>query len=53
VQRALSGAGYYRGAIDGVIGPRTRAAIRAYERDNNLSPDGELDDNLLNALGVG
>jgi hypothetical protein len=32
LQRRLSRAGYYRGAIDGILGPQTRAAIRAYER---------------------
>src|SRR5437762_6902348 len=33
VQRRLAQAGYYHGAIDGVMGPQTRRAIRAYERD--------------------
>ena len=32
LQRRLSRAGYYRGSIDGVLGPQTRAAIRAYEQ---------------------
>jgi Putative peptidoglycan binding domain len=27
-------AGYYHGAIDGIMGPATRSAIRAYERDH-------------------
>ena len=35
VQRRLARAGYYHGAIDGVMGPQTRRAIRAYERDHN------------------
>jgi hypothetical protein len=34
VQERLARAGYYHGAIDGVMGPRTRHAIRAYERDH-------------------
>jgi hypothetical protein len=34
LQRRLARAGYYRGAIDGVLGPQTRRAIRAYERDH-------------------
>ena len=33
VQRRLAQAGYYHGAIDGIMGPQTRRAIRAYERD--------------------
>jgi hypothetical protein len=36
VQRRLARAGYYRGPIDGIMGPRTRRAIRAYERDHNM-----------------
>jgi hypothetical protein len=32
VQRHLARAGYYRGAIDGVIGNGTRRALRSYER---------------------
>jgi hypothetical protein len=40
VQRRLARAGYYHGAIDGVMGPQTRRAIRAYERDRSRSMDG-------------
>jgi len=32
LQRRLARAGYYRGAVDGILGPQTREAIRAYER---------------------
>jgi hypothetical protein len=32
LQRRLARAGYYHGSIDGVLGPQTRRAIRAYER---------------------
>ena len=35
IQRRLARAGYYHGRIDGVMGPRTRYAIRAYERSHN------------------
>jgi hypothetical protein len=34
LQRRLSRAGYYHGAIDGIMGPQTRRAIQAYERDH-------------------
>lgn len=34
LQRRLARAGYYHGAIDGIMGPGTRRAIRAYERDH-------------------
>ena len=33
LQQRLARAGYYHGAIDGIMGPATRRAIRAYERD--------------------
>ena len=33
LQNRLASAGYYHGAIDGIMGPATRRAIRAYERD--------------------
>src|SRR5947209_8768586 len=36
VQQRLARAGYYRGAVDGVIGGETRRAIRAYERAHGL-----------------
>jgi hypothetical protein len=35
LQRRLARAGYYHGAIDGIMGPETRRAIRAYERSHN------------------
>ena len=34
LQRRLARAGYYSGAIDGIMGPQTRRAIRAYERSH-------------------
>jgi hypothetical protein len=34
LQRRLVRAGYYHGAVDGIMGPATRRAIRAYERDH-------------------
>jgi hypothetical protein len=34
LQRRLARAGYYRGAIDGIMGPATRRGIRAYERSH-------------------
>ena len=40
LQRILRGAGYDTGPTDGIFGPRTEAAVRAFQRDNNLTPDG-------------
>ena len=53
VQRGLAAAGYYRGAIDGVIGEGTRRAIRNYERANGLAVDGRIDNQLLASMGLG
>ncbi len=53
VQRQLATAGYYRGAIDGVVGDGTRRAIRNYERDNGLPVDGQIDNQLLATMGSG
>ena len=52
VQRRLARGGYYRGAIDGVIGDGTRTAIRAFERNNGLRVDGRIDRQLLATLGI-
>ena len=52
VQRALRHDGYYRGDIDGDIGPGTRAAIRQYQYDNHLEVTGRIDRSLLRFLGI-
>jgi hypothetical protein len=53
LQSRLAGRGYYRGAVDGVMGPETRRAIRAFERANGLPVDGLIDDQLLSTMGLG
>jgi len=40
IQRALKNAGYYNGSVDGKIGPQTREAVKAFQRDHGLEPDG-------------
>jgi hypothetical protein len=52
VQRRLTRAGYYRGMVDGVIGPGTRSAIRSYERAHGLRVDGQIDRRLLATMGL-
>jgi hypothetical protein len=52
VQRRLARAGYYHGAIDGVVGARTRAAIRAYERAHGLRVDGVISRQLTATMGL-
>lgn len=52
VQLALFGHGYYHGAIDGLIGPQSRAAITAFQRVQGLPITGKIDDELLDALNI-
>ncbi|MDP9100435.1 MAG: peptidoglycan-binding protein [Verrucomicrobiota bacterium] len=52
VQRRLARGGYYHGSVDGVIGPGTRTAIRAFERNNGLPVDGLIDRQLLRTMGL-
>ncbi|MFA6635612.1 MAG: peptidoglycan-binding domain-containing protein [Candidatus Omnitrophota bacterium] len=40
LQTALKNAGYYDGAIDGKIGPKTRKAITDFQAANKLKVDG-------------
>lgn len=50
VQRALAAHGYPAGPLDGVAGPQTRAAVRAYQQDAGLEVDGEADRQLLDHI---
>jgi len=43
LQRRLARAGYYHGTIDGIMGPATRRAMRAYERTHNQRGYGMTD----------
>lgn len=40
VQKALARAGYYKGELDGISGPMTREATRAFQEANGLKIDG-------------
>lgn len=52
VQVALQSAGYYTGAIDGIVGSGTRAAIAKYQRDNGLEITGTITSEVLDALNI-
>jgi peptidoglycan hydrolase-like protein with peptidoglycan-binding domain len=52
VQSRLARMGYYRGLIDGVMGPETSFAISAYERDHGLRVDGAISRQLVRNMGV-
>lgn len=51
VQQALVIAGYNPGPVDGISGPRTLAAIKNFQQENNLAT-GELTKETLRSLGV-
>ena len=50
IQGILNKNGYDAGVADGVMGARTKAAIKAFGADNGLTVDGEIDDALIKAL---
>ena len=52
LQTALKTQGLDPGAIDGVMGARTREALRAYQRSQHLEPTGDADPESLHRLGV-
>jgi len=52
VQEALKGKGHDPEPIDGVIGPRTQQALRAFQRKQNIQTSGQLDSSTASALGV-
>ena len=52
VQRALKSKGFDPGEFDGVNGPSTRAAIKKYQAQQNLTADGRLGPKTLDSLGV-
>jgi hypothetical protein len=52
VQLALRDQGYYPGAIDGLIGPQTRAALAAFQRDHGLIVTSAVDEPTLVTLGL-
>jgi Putative peptidoglycan binding domain len=53
VQTELQRLGYYRYAVDGQMGPMTRAAIANYQRDNGLAITSAIDGPTLGSLGLG
>jgi peptidoglycan hydrolase-like protein with peptidoglycan-binding domain len=52
VQERLTAAGFDAGPADGVMGGRTRAALREFQRARGLDPTGEPNQATLTELGV-
>jgi peptidoglycan hydrolase-like protein with peptidoglycan-binding domain len=49
-QRGLFELGYYEASVDGVVGPKTKAAIRAFQKDSNLQITGDLTRELVQTI---
>jgi peptidoglycan hydrolase-like protein with peptidoglycan-binding domain len=52
VQKALQDKGLDPGPIDGIMGPKTQAALRNYQKDQKLPETGRLDEQTRQKLGV-
>lgn len=49
-QRALLELGYYEAGVDGIVGPKTQAAIRAFQKDSDLQITGDLTRELVETI---
>ena len=52
VQTKLKNWGYYSGAIDGIYGPKTKAAVISFQKKNGLTADGIVGAKTAAALGM-
>ena len=52
LQHALRELGYEPGPIDGILGTKTKAAIRAFQIDRGLPVTGEVSDNLRTSIAL-
>lgn len=53
VQQALKDRGHDPGEIDGALGPKTRAALREFQKKEGLKVTGRIDSATLAKLGIG
>lgn len=52
IQQKLKRWGYYKGAVDGIYGPATKAAVKYFQSKNGLKADGIAGNQTLAALGI-
>ena len=52
VQGVLQQMGYYKGEVDGLLGPLTREALTAYQGEQGLTQTAAIDEPTLDALGM-
>jgi hydrogenase-4 component B len=50
VQLHLNDLGYKAGPVDGLVGPRTRSAIRRFQQDQGANPTGDITFDLLGRI---
>jgi hypothetical protein len=53
VQASLQAQGYYKGEVDGLLGPLTRQALTGYQSDHGLYATAAIDEPTLASLGMG
>ena len=52
VQDKLRRWGYYSGSVDGIYGPKTKEAVKYFQRKNGLTADGIVGKKTFEALGM-
>ena len=52
IQQKLKNWGYYTGSVDGIFGPKTKEAVKYFQRKNGLTADGIVGNQTLKALGM-
>ncbi|MEO0542942.1 MAG: peptidoglycan-binding protein [Pseudomonadota bacterium] len=50
IQAILNNNGYDAGPVDGLMGEKTRQAIKAFQTDNGIAPTGEVNEELVRKL---
>ena len=53
IQQSLANKGYFAGPVNGSWGPDSVAALKRFQRDQNIGDDGKLGSLSLMALGLG
>jgi peptidoglycan hydrolase-like protein with peptidoglycan-binding domain len=53
IQQALTDKGYFQGPVDGAWNPGSVEALKRFQKDQNLDPDGKIGSLSLIALGLG
>lgn len=52
IQTKLKRWGYYTGAVDGIYGPKTKEAVKYFQRKNGLTVDGIVGKQTAAAMGI-